>query len=137
MRQCANQQVYQAGREHDTLGGARDQKLANCTYFLQSDGANAYWSIPVCDKSKRLTAFHTPDGIFCWNRLLMGARPSSAVQQSANLEALDDYIDYYADSNQERPSLTTHLQDIPCCEWGTCWRPFVACPPSLSCSYGK
>ena len=73
------------------------KKLANCTYFLQLDGANAYWSIPVCEESKRLTAFHTPDGIYCWNRLLMGAKPSSAVQQSAYLEALDDYIDYYED----------------------------------------
>ena len=75
------------------------KKLANCTYFLQLDGANAYWSIPVCDESKRLTAFHTPDGIYCWNRLLMGAKPSSAVQQSAYLEALDDYIDYYEDGS--------------------------------------
>jgi hypothetical protein len=73
------------------------KKLANCTYFLQLDGANAYWSIPVCEESKRLTAFHTPDGIYCWNRLLMGAKPSSAVQQSAHLEALDEYIDYYED----------------------------------------
>jgi hypothetical protein len=56
---------------------------------------NAYWSIPVCEESKRLTAFHTPDGVYCWNRLLMGAKPSSAVQQSAYLEALDQYIDYY------------------------------------------
>jgi hypothetical protein len=55
---------------------------------------NAYWSIPVCEESKRLTAFHTPDGIYCWNRLLMGAKPSSAVQQSAYLEALDQCIDY-------------------------------------------
>ncbi len=27
----------------------------------------------------------------------MGAKPSSAVQQSAYLEALDDYIDYHED----------------------------------------
>lgn len=69
-------------------------KLFNCRYFLQLDGMNAYWSIPVCEESKRLTAFHTPDGVYCWNRLLMGAKPSSAVQQSAYLEALDQYIDY-------------------------------------------
>ena len=69
-------------------------KLFNCKYFLQLDGMNAYWSIPVCEESKRLTAFHTPDGVYCWNRLLMGAKPSSAVQQSAYLEALDQYIDY-------------------------------------------
>ncbi len=60
---------------------------------------NAYWSIPVCEESKRLTAFHTPDGIYCWNRLLMGAKPSSAVQQSAYLEALDQYIDLDYDGN--------------------------------------
>ena len=47
----------------------------------------------------RLTAFHTPDGLFCWNRLLMGAKPSSAVQKSAYLEALDDYIDFYEDGS--------------------------------------
>ncbi len=47
------------------------KKLAHCKYFLQLDGANAYWSIPVCEESMRLTVFHTPDGIYCWNRLLM------------------------------------------------------------------
>jgi hypothetical protein len=50
------------------------RKLFNCKYFLQLDGMNAYWSIPVCEESKRLTAFDTPDGIYCWNRLLMGVR---------------------------------------------------------------
>ena len=68
-------------------------KLHHCKYYLQCDGLNAFWAIPVCDESKRLTAFHTPDGIYCFNRLLMGAKPSSAVQQSAYLEALDKYID--------------------------------------------
>jgi hypothetical protein len=48
----------------------------------------------VCEERKRLTAFHTPDGIYCWNRLMMGATPSSAVQLTAYLEALDEYIDY-------------------------------------------
>jgi hypothetical protein len=58
------------------------EKLTHYKYFLQLDGANAYWSIPVCEESMRLTAFHTPDGIYCWNRLLMGAKPNSAVQPS-------------------------------------------------------
>ena len=62
-------------------------KLHGMKYYLQADGARAYWSIPVCEEIKRLTAFHTPDGIYSWNRLLMGAKPSSAVQQSAYLEA--------------------------------------------------
>ena len=72
-------------------------KLHNKKYYLQADGSNAYWSIPVCEESKLLTAFHTPDGLYCWNRLLMGAKPSSAVQQAAYLEALDQYIDYNDD----------------------------------------
>jgi hypothetical protein len=41
------------------------KKLAHCKYFLQLDGANVYLSIPVCEESTRLTAFHTPDGIYC------------------------------------------------------------------------
>ena len=84
------------------------RKLFNCKYFLQLDGMNAYWSIPVCEESKRLTAFHTPDGIYCWNRLLMGAKPSSAVQQSAYLEALDKYIDYDENGNLRKCLLDQH-----------------------------
>ncbi len=81
------------------------KKLAHCKYFRQLDGVNAYWSIPVCEESMRLTAFHTPDGIYCWSRLLMGAKPSLAVQQSAYLEALNDYIDYYEDGTTLRKYL--------------------------------
>ncbi len=76
-----------------------DKKLYGFNYYLQADGFSAYWSIPVCEESKRLTAFHTPDGIYCWNRLMMGAVPSSAVQQTAYLEALDQYIDYDENDN--------------------------------------
>ncbi len=62
----------------------------------------------MCEESMRLTAFHTPDGLYCWNRLLMGAKPSSAVQQSAYLEALDDYIDFYEDGTPRKCLLDEH-----------------------------
>jgi hypothetical protein len=88
--------------KHHPLAVDEIKKLAHCKYFLQLDGANAYWSIPVCEESMRLTAFHTPDRLYCWNLLLMGAKPSSAVQQSAYLEALDDYIDFYEDEHGNR-----------------------------------
>ena len=68
-------------------------KSHHCKYYLQCDGLNAFWTIPVWDESKRLTAFHTPDGIYWFNRQLMGAKPSSASQHSAYLDALDKYID--------------------------------------------
>lgn len=75
------------------LATSEIKKLHGNKFFLQIDGLSAFWSIPVGEESKRLTAFHTPEGIFCWDRLLMGARPSSAVQQAAYLKALDDYVD--------------------------------------------
>lgn len=76
------------------------KRLEGYKYYLQAeDGFSAYWSIPVCAESKRLTAFHTPDGIHCWTRLMMGATPSSAVQQTEHLEAPDEFIDYDKDGN--------------------------------------
>jgi hypothetical protein len=41
------------------------KKLHGFNYYLQVDGFSAYWSIPVCEESKCLTAFHTPDDIHC------------------------------------------------------------------------
>jgi hypothetical protein len=38
----------------------------------------------------------------------MGAKPSSAVQQSAYLEALNDYIDYYEDGTLRKCLLDEH-----------------------------
>jgi hypothetical protein len=38
----------------------------------------------------------------------MGAKPSSAVQQSTYLEALDDYIDYYEDGTLRKCLLDEH-----------------------------
>ena len=75
------------------LATSEIKKLHNKKFFAQIDGLSAFWSIPVGEESKRLTAFHTPDGVYCWDRLLMGARPSSSVQQSAYLKALDDWAD--------------------------------------------
>jgi len=96
-RVCVNALVNKCLKPYgSTIPLAIDEikKLHGYKYYLGVDGFSAYWSIPVCEESKRLTAFHTPDGIYCWNRLMMGATPSSAVQQTAYLEALDEYIDY-------------------------------------------
>ena len=96
-RVCVNALINKCLKPYaSTVPLATDEikKLHGYKYYLQVDGFSAYWSIPVCEESKRLTAFHTPDGIYCWNRLMMGATPSSAVQQTAYLEALDQYIDF-------------------------------------------
>ena len=96
-RVCVNALINKCLKPYaSTIPLATDEikKLEGYKYYLQADGFSAYWSIPVCEESKRLTAFHTPDGIYCWTRLMMGATPSSAVQQTAYLEALDEFIDY-------------------------------------------
>ena len=101
-RVCVNALINKCLKPNaSTVPLATDEikKLHGFNYYLQVDGFSAYWSIPVCEESKRLTAFHTPDGIHCWNRLMMGATPSSAVQQTAYLEALDQYIDYDEQDN--------------------------------------
>ena len=68
------------------------KKLHHHKYYLQLDGSQAYWSIPIDEESKRLLAFQTHEGVFAWDRLTMGARPSSAVQQTAYIEILDKYL---------------------------------------------
>jgi hypothetical protein len=95
-RVCVNALVNKCLKPYGrTIPLAVDEvkKLHGYKYYFGVDGFSAYWSIPVCEESKRLTAFHTPDGTYCWNRLMMGATPSSAVQQTAYLEA-HEYIDY-------------------------------------------
>ena len=68
------------------------KKLHHYKYYLQLDGSQAFWSIPLDEESKKLLAFQTHEGVFAWDRLTMGAQPSSSVQQSAYHEALDKYI---------------------------------------------
>ena len=41
---------------------------------------------------RRLLAFQTHEGVFAWDRLTMGAQPSSSVQQGPYHDALNKYI---------------------------------------------
>ena len=68
------------------------KKLHHYKYYLQLDGSQAFWSIPLTEESKKLLAFQTHEGVFAWDRLTMGAQPSSSVQQGAYHEALDTHI---------------------------------------------
>ena len=77
-----------------TLPLATDEikKLHHWNFYLKADVANAIWSIPLDDESLRMTAFQTPEGIFALDRLTMGTRPASTVQQSAYCRAMDTYL---------------------------------------------
>ena len=68
------------------------QKLHGYKYFIKADAMHAYWAIPLDEESKKLLAFQTHEGVFAWNRLTMGCRPSSQVQQTAFHKAMDDHL---------------------------------------------
>ena len=68
------------------------KKLHHYEYFLNLDGSQAYWSIPVDEETKGLLAFQTHESVFAWGRLTMGAMSSSAIQQAAYNEILDKYL---------------------------------------------
>jgi hypothetical protein len=40
------------------------KKLHHWNFYLKADAANAFWSIPLDDESRRMTAFQTHEGIF-------------------------------------------------------------------------
>ncbi len=70
----------------------RDQEAPSLELLSQANAANAFWSIPLDDESRRMTAFQTHEGIFAWNRLTMGIRLASMVRQSAYYRAMDMYL---------------------------------------------
>ena len=47
------------------------KKLHHYKYYLQLDGSQAFWSIPLTEESKKLLAFQTHEGVFAWDRLTM------------------------------------------------------------------
>ena len=94
-----------------TLPLATDEikKLHHYRYYLQMDAANAFWSIPLDEESRRLTAFQTHEGVFAWDRLTMGTRPASAVQQTAYHRAMDEYL-----PREIRHRFATYADDLAC-----------------------
>ncbi len=65
------------------------KKLHGKRYFFKLD---AFWAIPLDEKSKQLMAFQTDEGVFAWIRLTMECRPVSQIQQTAYHNAMDKYL---------------------------------------------
>ena len=77
-----------------TLPLATDEikKLYHFKYYLQADAANTFWSIPLDEESRRLTAFQTHEGVFAWDRLTMETKLATTVQQTAYHLAMDKHL---------------------------------------------
>lgn len=47
-------------------------QLAGATVFSKIDANCGFWQVPLTENSRKLTAFITPFGRFCFNRLPFG-----------------------------------------------------------------
>ena len=63
-------------------------KVANYKYKFSADGLKQYWSIPLDEKSREVTAFWTPLGLYQFTRLVMGTKNAATVAQNAYTHAL-------------------------------------------------
>jgi len=63
-------------------------KVANYKYKFSADGLKQYWSIPLETKSREVTAFWTPQGLYQFTRLVMGTKNAATVAQNAYTHAL-------------------------------------------------
>ena len=50
-------------------------------YYCGFDLASAFWSVPIREQDKQITAFCTPDGLWEWNNMPFGLTVSPAVMQ--------------------------------------------------------
>ena len=62
-------------------------KVANYKYKFSADGLKQYWSIPLAEEAKEITAFWTPRGLFQFTRLVMGTKNAATVAQNAYTKA--------------------------------------------------
>lgn len=66
----------------DALGppdmGGVIQKIVQARYITTFDGRSSYWTIPIEEKHKYLTAFSTGDQLLEWNRAPFGLLSSGA-----------------------------------------------------------
>ena len=68
-------------------------KVANFKYKFSADGLKQYWSIDLDQKSREVTAFWTPQGLFQFTRLVMGTKNAATIAQNAYTDALNTKLD--------------------------------------------
>ena len=77
-----------------TYTNAWDQiyKVAKYKYKFSADGLKQYWSIPLDEKSRNITAFWTPVGLWRFKRLVMGTKNAATVAQNAYTWAMNNLL---------------------------------------------
>ncbi|XP_054762005.2 uncharacterized protein LOC129268475 [Lytechinus pictus] len=75
-------------------------KVAHAKYFTKIDLSKGYWQVPMSHKSKPLTAFLTPDGLFQFTVMpfgLVNAPASFSRMMRRLLKGLDGAVNYIDD----------------------------------------
>ena len=77
-----------------TYTNAWDQiyKVARYKYKFSADGLKQYWSVPLAEESRNITAFWTPIGLFRFTRLIMGTKNAATIAQNAYTWAMNNLL---------------------------------------------
>ena len=67
-------------------------KAARYKYKFSADGLKQYWSIPLTQESKEVTAFWLPSGLYKFERLIMGTKNAATVTQNAYTDAMQKHL---------------------------------------------
>ena len=67
-------------------------KVAKYKYKFSADGLKQYWSIPLAEKSRNITAFWTPLGLWRFKRLVMGTKNAATIAQNAYTWAMNNLL---------------------------------------------
>ena len=67
-------------------------KVTQYKYKFSADGLKQYWSIPLDEESREVTAFWTPLGLYRFKRLVMGTKNAATVAQNAYTQAMNSLL---------------------------------------------
>ena len=87
--QQVNKDVYQT---HVPIPTSEElmHKLRGCDRFSMLDIRNCYHQFEIEEEARKLFAFRTPWGIFCYKRMVMGTSPASSEIQKRIREMIKD-----------------------------------------------
>ena len=74
LNDCVKSDAYTLPQVEEVLSA-----LSGSRIFSSLDIKEAFWSVPLDEESKQLTAFRTPLGLFQYTRMPMGLKTASAV----------------------------------------------------------
>ena len=112
LNKIVKRDAYPLPRVEDSLAA-----LQGKTYFSSIDIVTAFWQVPLSERSRQLTAFSTPDGLFEYVRMPMGLATASGVFSRFIDEVMNGLkwhcvLTYIDDCLVYSGSFDQHLKDL-------------------------